>query len=302
MKIGVVGLGSMGKRRVRDLRSLGHDVVGYDVQPARNAEASQRFGIATYRSFDELISAGAEAIVISTPPDQHVHYYQKSFRARVPFFSEANIFTPRASWFAEHAAASGVRGYPSATWQFYPLFRTLREKISALGRGTVQTVHYHYGGYLPYWHPHEPYSQYYAGQRLTSAAREMVPFEMEWLHWVFGPVRAVCAVQDRRHDWTTDIDDSYFLLLDFESGLRGTLIIELHQVAPFRVGRVSCADDAFTIEMASHELLWYSKSSDSWRRLKPAGMRALGSFDFEEIYRDEIADFTNALAGGAYAK
>ena len=100
MKIAVIGLGSMGKRRVRDLRALGHDVVGYDLQRARNVEASQRFGIATYESFDEIISAGAEAIVISTPPDQHVSYYEKCYRARLPFFSEANILTPRASWFA----------------------------------------------------------------------------------------------------------------------------------------------------------------------------------------------------------
>jgi predicted dehydrogenase len=303
MRIGVVGLGSMGSRRVRDLSALGHEVVGYDIDAARGEQASSRFGVRTFGSFEELKKAGAEAIVISTPPDQHVGYYEACFRSQLPFFSEANIFTPRASWFCEQAAKAGVTGYPSATWQFYPLFGTLKDVIAGLGDRSVQTVHYHYGGFLPYWHPEERYDHYYAGRPLTSAAREMVPFEMEWLCWIFGPVKAVCAVRDRRHDWVTDIDDSYFLMLDFESGLRGSLIVELHQVAPFRIGRVSCTNDAFTVEMATHELLWFSKATDSWRRMKPAGMRTLGSFDFEEIYRAEIAAFTDALEnGGAYVK
>lgn len=299
MKFGVVGLGSMGKRRVRDLRALGHEVVGYDIVAKRNEDAAHRFAIPTSRSFDELAASGVEAIVISTPPDQHFQYYEKSFRARLPFFSEASIFTPRASWFLERMAESGVQAFPSATWQFYPLFATLKETLPS---DSVQTVHYHYGGYLPYWHPSEPYEHYYAGQPLTSAAREMVPFEMEWLCWIFGPVRAVSAVKDRRHEWVTAIDDSYFLLLDFESGVRGTLIVELHQVAPFRVGRISCVEDAFTVEMGSHELSWYRKETDSWRRIKPAGMRTLGSFDFEDIYRAEIGAFADALAGASYPK
>lgn len=298
MRFGVVGLGSMGKRRVRDLRALGHDVIGFDVRADRNAETRDMFDIETVTDLPALEKARPDALVISTPPDQHVSLYERSFAMRRPFFSEASIFTPRAEWFAEREAASGVRSYPSATWQFYPLFETLREHVLGIGLEQVNTVHYQYGGYLPFWHPWERYDEFYAGRsKLTSAAREMVAFEAEWLLWVFGPVRAVSAIQERRGRWTTDIDDTYLILLDFESGVRGSLTVELHQVAPFRMGRVSCREQSFVLDMGAHELRRYDLDQDAWHVLKPRGLRSLGSFDFESIYLEEIRAFATALEG-----
>jgi len=298
MRFGVIGLGSMGKRRVRDLLSLGHEVVGFDVRPDRNKEAEDMFGIGTAPDFEGMVAAGAQALVISTPPDQHLTYYERSFAARLPFFSEANILTPRAEWFAERAAESGVRSYPSATWKFYPLFSLLGDQLLEIGLDQVNSVHYHYGGYLPFWHPWERYDEFYAGRsRHTCAAREMVPFDMEWLCSVFGRVTAICCVRDRRAEWTTDIDDTYLLLLEFESGLRGSLLVELHQVAPFRVGRVACRRHSFLLDMAAHELRRYDLEGDSWRIIKPPGMRTFSSFDFEQVYLGEIKAFVEALEG-----
>jgi predicted dehydrogenase len=304
MRFGVIGLGSMGKRRVRDLAILGHEVIGFDIRTDRNKQAREMFGIGTVRGFEELLRKKPDALVISTPPDQHLTYYDRSFAARLPFFSEANILTPTPDWFAAREAKSGVRGYPSGTWKFHPLFSLLRRQLLEIGLDHVNTVHYQYGGYLPLWHPWERYDKFYAGRsRHTGAAREMVPFEMEWLAWLFGPLRAVCAVNSQRAKWSTAIDDSYLMLIEFESGLCGSIMVELHQVAPFRIGRVSCSNHSFTLDLASHELKRYEKATDSWRYFKPPGMRTLGSFDFEQIYMAEIKAFVGSLRGDeAYPK
>jgi predicted dehydrogenase len=300
MRFGVVGLGSMGKRRVRDLRALGHEVTGFDVRADRNEEASSLFGIRTLPDLESLIASGPDALIISTPPDQHVRGYESAFEARLAFFSEASIFTPRAEWFAEREEKFGVRSFPSATWQFHPLFGVLRDQLLELGLDKVNSVHYQYGGYLPLWHPWERYDEFYAGRsRHTSAAREMLVFEAEWLLWVFGPVRAVACVRDRCVEWRTDIDDTYMLLLDFESGVRGTMNIELHQVAPFREGRVSCREQSFVLDLGAHELKRYDLATDSWRFIKPPGLRSLGSFDFEGVYLAEMRGFVDALEGRA---
>jgi len=119
------------------------------------------------------------------------------------------------------------------------------------------------------------------------------------MRWVFGPVRSVCATHGKASTWRTDIDDTYLLLLEFASGLRGSLLIELHQVAPFRIGRVACRETSFTLDMAAHELRRYDRASDAWRILKPPGLRSLGSFDFEQIYLSEIRAFCAAVETGA---
>ncbi len=303
MRFGVIGLGSMGKRRVRDLRSLGHDVVGFDIRPDRNAEAHDLFGVRTESNVASLVAARPDALVVSTPPDQHLADYETSFHAGLPFFSEANILTPSVDWFADQEAKSGVRGYPSATMRFYGLIVSLRDQLREMGLDRVWTVHAQYASYLPLWHPWEDYSEFYAGRRRrTGAARETVPFELDWLCWLFGTVRAVCAARERRAEWKTNIDDTYTLLLEFESGIRGSLTIEMHQLAPFRQARVSCRDHSFLLDLASHELRRYDRVADSWRITKPTGTRALGSFHYEQVYREEIRAFADGLEGGAYPK
>ena len=298
MRFGVIGLGSMGKRRVRDLKSLGHDVVGFDVREDRNAEARDLFGIATFPNAQSLLEARPEALVVSTPPDQHPADYETSFGAGLPFFSEANVLTPRVEWFAERESSSGARGYPSATMRFHGLIGRLRDQLLEIGLRRVWTVQAQYASYLPLWHPWEDYSEFYAGRcRRTGAARETVPFELDWLCWIFGPVRAVCGSRERRAEWKTDIDDTYMLLLEFESGVRGSLVIEMHQLTPSRQVRVSCRDHSFLLDLSSHELKRYDRQGDSWRIEKPEGTRALGAFHYEQIYRDEIRAFADGLEG-----
>ena len=263
MRFAVIGLGSMGKRRVRDLREQGHQIIGFDIRVDRRDEAKERFGIETASAPEEILAGtSVDACVISTPPDVHQRYYEWCYENRLRFFCEANIFVPRAEWFAEMETRYGVRGYPSATWRFHPLFQRLNEEVQGIGLRNINTVHYHYGGYLPYWHPWESYADFYAGQRKTSAAREMVPFEAESLVWMFGPVKAVCAMTGRAAAWKTDIDDTYELMLEFESGLRGSLIVELHQVSPFRIARVSAREHSLTLDLAAQEILRYSIADD----------------------------------------
>lgn len=302
MRFGVVGLGSMGRRRVRDLLGLGHAVTGFDIRADRRREAEAKFGIETRDTYEQLVQGGLDACVISTPPDRHLMYYEQCYAQHLPFFSEANILVPRAEWFAVRELEYGVRGFPSATWHFYPLFAMLRERVQALGHAQVRTFAHHYAAHLPDWHPWESYTEFYAGQRKTSAAREMVPFEMDALTWVLGPVRAVCAVQARAGDWQTDMDDTYQLLVEFECGVRGTCSVELHHVAPFRSLWLAARGDSFTLDLATHELRCCAGAQRQWTSFAAPGVNGARAFQFEDVYRAETACFVAALQGGVYPK
>jgi predicted dehydrogenase len=294
MRIGVTGLGSMGRRRVRDLVGLGHEVIGFDLREDRRHAASKQFGIDVVSSWDALTERSLDALVVSTPPDAHVEYYERAFDARLPFFSEANVLTPSTDWFASRERESGVRGYASATWRFHPLLSELRSQVLAAGPERALSVHHHYAGWLPAWHPYERYDEFYAGaNRATCAAREMVPFELEWIVWAFGPVRAVSGLRERRAEWTTDIDDTYLLLLEFDTGVTGTLNIELDQPAPFRRSRVTFAGCSLDLDLGAGSLRRFELEPEEWTAVGPA------SVDLEDVYAAEIGAFAEAVANGA---
>src|SRR5262249_20267553 len=92
------------------------------------------------------------------------------------------------------------------------------------------------------------------------------------------------------------IDDTYVLDLAFASGVTGSLVIELHQRAPFRLARISCASAGYHVDVAAHELRRYDNET-GWSVVER------GPESFESVYRDEIEAFAAAVAGeGVYPK
>ena len=289
MRIGVAGLGSMGKRRVRDLLSLGHEVIGCDIRPDRCAEARERYGILTEADGNRMLDQGLDAMVISTPPDCHVPYYSLAMDFELPFFSEANVLSPPPEWFEQGRA----RGFPSATWRFHPLVQRVHEEVA--GRD-VLSVHHRYMKHLPTWHPWEPYDSFYAGaRRATSAAREMVPFELDWICWTLGPVDSVCAMVSRRGTWRTEIDDTYLILLEFSSGVAGSLTVELDQLAPETTTRIAAEDLVLALDLQAQRLHRYESGSSEW--IPDAGDH--GAVDLESVYLAEIEAFASAVGGAS---
>src|SRR5688572_6064219 len=88
----VVGLGSMGKRRVRDLLALkAGEVIGFDPRADRREETTALYGVRTHATFEEAMADDPAALVISTPPSTHVAYALRAARAGKHFFTEASV-------------------------------------------------------------------------------------------------------------------------------------------------------------------------------------------------------------------
>ena len=234
--------------------------------------------------------------MISTPPDRHVEYYERALRAGLPFFSEANVLTPAPSWFQQRAADPAVLGHPSATMRFDPQVLALRERLAALGAEGLRSIHYAGGDYLPRWHPDERYDEFYAGAaRGTGGVRESVPFELDWLCWLLGPVAAVQALHRARARWRTDIDDTYLLLLEFESGVVGSIVMELHQQAPLKLVRFAHSEQSFTLDMLAGTVTAHRLGPDDEPLSEPFGPQHV---DRQRVYLEEIRAFTEAVAAG----
>ena len=91
MKAAVIGLGSMGKRRIRCLQALGvRDIVGVDLREDRREESSSKYGVAVLADLHEALE-GAGVAIISLPPKRHVQAMTACVERRIPFFVEASV-------------------------------------------------------------------------------------------------------------------------------------------------------------------------------------------------------------------
>lgn len=297
----IVGLGSMGKRRIRNLKHLGvESLVGCDPREDRRAEAQARYGVAVAADFAAALAARPDAVVISTPPDRHAEPMHAAARAGIPFFVEAGVPDPGLDAVAALCREKGILGAPSATMRFHPSVRNLRELVASGRAGRPLSFTHHCGQYLPDWHPWEDYRGFYVSRRETGACREIVPFELNWLTGLFGPVAQVAAQKAKLTALDADIDDIYQLQLRFESGVLGQLQVDVISRVPYRQFKLLSEEAVVTWDSTTRTVSCFRGEAKEWEHLRePEGRVEAGYVNAEDMYIDEMRQFLDALAGRA---
>lgn len=299
MKVLVIGLGSMGKRRVRNLRALGlTGITGFDPRPDRRAEVEEKYAIATVGDWDTAAALDVDAWVVSTPPDTHVDYaFQAVARGR-SFFLEVGVPDPRIGELMAAVAQAGVVGAPSCTMRYFPGPKRVKEILNTGLIGVPRVLTYHFGHYLPDWHPWESYKDFYVSKRSTGACREIVNFDLIWLTDLLGPVDGITAVRGRVGDLDCAIDDVYQTALRFKRGVIGNVLIEV--MARPAIRRLWLGGSAGTVEWdhASNTVRLWTAASGGWEAENLAQGQVEASYIYaEEPYVAEMADFVAAVRG-----
>lgn len=221
MKILVIGLGSMGKRRLRGLSVIGgHDLYGIDTRRDRCQEVKQQFEINTFSSSSQLDSASNfDICLICTPPDKHSYWLHWAIKNKVHAFVEASVLLEDLESINEAAVASGIKVLPSSTLYFHPAMQIIFAVVNGGKLGAISNLIVHSGHYLPYWHKFELVSDYYVSNPATGAAREIVPFELTWMVELCGFPSQVACMKGKTISilGAETIDDTYNLLLSFGS-------------------------------------------------------------------------------------
>lgn len=235
MKILVVGLGSMGKRRIRNLQYLKQEkIIGFDSREDRCKEASEKYSIETFQDITRVLDEKPDAMVISTPPDLHMKYAKIALENKIHFFTEASVVQDEMEDIIEMLDKNEMVGLPSCTMRYHPIVNKIRDILGKNIIGKPLSFLYHSGQYLPDWHPWEDYRKFYVAKRETGACREIVAFELVWLIELFGKIKTVSARKTKVSNLEVDIDDIYNILLEFENGIESTMTVDVIARFPFR--------------------------------------------------------------------
>jgi predicted dehydrogenase len=304
MRILVMGLGSMGKRRVRNLQALGYtQIIGVDSRVDRQTETNEAYGIATYASIDEALSENGkiEAMIISLPPDVHHTYMDKALELNVPCFIEASVLDTNFEALKAKAAEKKVLLAPSCTLYFHPAVKKIKEVLDSAELGTLSCILYHSGQYLPDWHTYEKVSDYYVSNPATGGAREIVPFELTWMTHVLGFPKACSSIFKKtiEIEGAEKIDDTYSTLLDYGSFFVNLTVDVVSRYATRRL----------IINGSKKQLVWdwnencvkiYDPTNESWHTYEYQTKEAHSGYNkniTEQMYIDEMQMFTQAALG-----
>jgi predicted dehydrogenase len=298
MKLLIIGLGSMGKRRIRNLQYLkAGTIVGFDTREDRTKEVEEKYNIRTFTNFDNAMKEDPDALIISTPPDLHTKYARIAAENNKHFFTEASVVVEGMDELINLCRRKEIVAAPSCTMRFNSSIQKIKKIVDNGKIGKPLAFTYHSGQYLPDWHPWEDYRKFYVAKRETGAAREIVPFELVWLTWVFGNIETISCLNGRTSILDIDIDDIYQIIMRFKSGVFGHMQIDV-------VSRV--ADRSCKVFGEKGVIFWnwgekvkvYNEGDKQWRSYYEKGGTTVEGYTEkikEEPYIEEMDSFIKAI-------
>ena len=303
MKAVVIGLGSMGKRRIRCLQALGiNEIVGVDQREDRRSEAQDRYGVNVDTSLLNVLNYFQPNIaIISLPPKSHISAMSECVSQGIPFFVEASVVDDGLNEIIQEVKRKGIVAAPSSTLRFHPAIQEIFRIIQSGELGKISNVMLHSGQFLPDWHSYEAVSDYYVSDPETGGAREIVPFEMTWFTELFGFPRRVAGHYRKTIEiaGASYIDDTYNCLLDYGSFLATVTVDVVSRHATRRLlVNGDIAQLVWSWDDAAINI--YNGQTAEWSKLVYKMGEAADGYNpniGENMYIDEIRAFVNAVQG-----
>lgn len=302
MKVVVIGLGSMGKRRIRLMKKIDENITvfGVDANADRCKDASKLYGIVTYSSIQDAKNNNEiECAFVCTSPLSHANIIEECLTNGWNVFTELNLVTDKYEENMKLAKEKGCVLFLSSTF-FY------QEEIMYIQKETKDkdklNYIYHIGQYLPDWHPWESYKDFFIGNKRTNGCREIMAIEFPWLVGTFGDVKEFNVVSDKITNLNIEYNDNYLIQLVHENGNKGALIVDV--VSPNAVRKLEIYGEGLYLSWdgTPETLMKFDNESKELKNVElytsVDHVEGYSAFVVENAYQNEIQEFLDVVYKG----
>ena len=236
MKFLIAGLGSIGRRHMRNLIALGEkDIVLYRTRKATMPEEE----LAGFPQETDLQAAlekhKPDAVIVSNPTSLHLDVAIPAAEAGCSLWVEKPLShsMDRIDGLGCALKKGGGRVVVGFQFRFQPGMMKAKQLISDGEIGRVISAHVHFGEYLPAWHPWEDYRQGYAARADMGGGVVLTQcHSLDYLPWLVGKVESVWGFTAKLSDLEVDVEDTAKIGLRFENSALGSIHLDYNQQPP----------------------------------------------------------------------
>lgn len=223
MNIIVVGLGSMGKRRIRLMKQYDSSlsIFGVDTNTERAKTVENEYKIKVFPSIEEACNnQKIDAAFVCTSPLSHKAVISELIDNSVNVFTEINLIQ---AGYEEFINQTKIKLFLSSTFLYRKDIQWMMKKVE---NQRVNYI-YHTGQYLPDWHPWENYKSFFVGDKRTNGCREILAIELPWIVKCFGDIKNVSVLKDNLSTLDLNYPDNYLLQIEHVNGNKGQIAVDV---------------------------------------------------------------------------
>src|SRR5262245_48452049 len=194
----IVGLGSVGRRHLANLRALGWTRIRAVRTRGFSSHDIGMSGVAVDHDLSVALSRRPLAVIISNPSALHIISALEAARAGAHLLIEKPLASDLqgVAELESLVADRRLRALVGFQFRYNPGLRQIRAWLGAGAIGSVVTAQVHWGEYLPDAHPWEDYRSGYAARaELGGGVLLTLSHPFDYLRWLLGEIA---------HEWTIE--------------------------------------------------------------------------------------------------
>ena len=296
MRFIICGLGSIGRRHLRNLMALGqHDVVLYRTGKSTLPDDELSGLPIEYDLASALDRWRPDAAVVTNPTSLHLEVAIPAAEAGCHLLIEKPVSHSLEGIDHLHAGLKNGGGKVLVGFQFrfHPGLIAVKRLLEDEAIGRPISVHTHWGEHLPDWHPWEDYRLSYSARAdLGGGVVLTLCHPFDYLRWFFGEVVEVAAVLGSLSDLGLEVEDTAEICLRFEEGPLASIHLDYHQRPTSHWIEIVGVKGTIRWDNADGEVHWWSTQANEWQTIPvPQG------FDRNRMFINEMQHFLNVVAG-----
>lgn len=296
MKILIAGLGSIGRRHLRNLQALG---VG-DIVLLRSGRSTlpddELAGLPTEHDLSEALERHRPAaVIVSNPTALHLNVAIPAAEAGCHLLIEKPLShsLERVADLVHAVERRNLAVLIGFQFRFHPGLRYIKSLLDSGAIGQVVCVHVHWGEYLPGWHPWEDHRRSYAArQDLGGGVVLTLCHPFDYLRWLIGKVESVSAMTGQLGGLDIEVEDTANVNLMFTCGALGTVHLDYVQRPPAHWLQITGQKGLIRWDNADGAVHCYRSETETWESFTPPP-----GFERNTMFLEEMRHFLDCIQG-----
>jgi predicted dehydrogenase len=218
-KIGIIGLGSIGRKHAICLFSLGvKNIIALRTKKGSKQELSPEVAsIKEVYDYTTFFNCNLDGVLICNPTSLHLDAMNQCLERDIPIFVEKPVFSEleQSSYLIQGKSDNIMIGF---CLRFHPIIKKTHSLLHENKVGKISFVKLEVGQYLPSWHPYTDYrTEYFSRKELGGGALRTLSHEIDLMIHFFGTPLEFNTKALKVSELEIDVDDYATVLAQYKN-------------------------------------------------------------------------------------
>ena len=290
LKILIVGYGSIGKRHLNNLISIGFNDI---LLCSKNKESLklEKKGIKIFNSLDKALKEKPDVSIICNETSHHIKTAIKIAKNDSHIFIEKPLSNSlnQICELEKIIKKKKLIAMVGCNMRFHKGIKLIKKLISKNEVGKILSVKVENGSYMPDWHPWEDYRNSYASKKHLGGGVVLTQIhEIDYLYWFFGKAKEIFSFSHKLSDLKINVEDYSGSLLKFKNKIIAEIHLDYFQNPAERNCKILGTKGKIVWNWENNHLQIFKNKKFLTKYLDK-------NFDRNQMYVDELKYFLNCV-------